>query len=612
MKIKILALLLVLVLALGIFASCATPEPTPCNHRDANDDYTCDRCGDPYNDGPEKTDDKDEDEKEPKVYPLDWETTTIKLKATENSNNKELPSACARYLAGTLTEEEKTNDYSAVDIMVGKRNTNAYNTTNVNVDYSYFKEGDTYAWSLCIDAINLVVLGGSSKSADMYCNFVYDMVGASLKGSFANLLSEARGTNYFEFYMDKEFEDTGVGYMYEYMRSLTLSKFKMYCLSSDYFTDMVRAFFIVPVNVSLLQSIQVDPECNNPDYDPDAATKYNSDRTGDGEFDIDDFYNLVWDGQWNYSILADYSRAIYEPSGQSTSVNNANGNLTDTIGFALSSTSGLSASGMLYTTSVTIIHRDWDVSKQDYTYAYPTTNTDLYDFCDAITSLFSNNRGVIAVSNSAEECMNYGPDALQAIRNQFASGKVLFGGVICLGSLEYDEYKTMNQGDGNTGYGIVPVPLYRAINPETGEPDRYLTQIHNIGRVGAISAATEKFSQCTAFLDYQSLNSTDILDEYYNYKLSYDVAGGDSKNTEMLQYIRYNVRSSFDKAYEDSIGEYYASIDPNAKGDRWHEMISTAKYVFDRTAMSAKYAELAGTKQTRLLELYEQYGYLLD
>jgi len=610
MKIKILALLLVLILAVGVFASCGGTPDTPdetCTHRDADNNNLCDKCGEEFSDGKEQPTDKPDKPDKPtdKVYDIEWdEPAALKLKATENSTYRSLPAACARYMAGTLTEEEMNTDYHQVDIMVGKRNDAAYETTNVKLTYDYFPEGDTYSWSKCINVINTEVLGGSSGRADMYCNFVYDMVATSLKGSFANLYSTTQGTNYFEF-TKSGFEDTGVGYMYEYMRSLTLSKYKMYCLSSDYFTDMVRAFFIVPVNVTLLQSIQVDPECDTEGYDPDAATKYNSDRTGDGEFDIDDFYNLVWDGQWNYSILADFSRAVYQGSGEA-GTGNPNGNLSDTLGFAISSTSGLSASGMLYTTSVTIIEREWDYENKDYKYWYPETNPDLYDFCDSITSLFTLNKGVIAVSN--QQCMGYGPDSLQAIRNQFASNKILFGGVICLGSLEYDEYKGMNKGDGQTGYGIVPAPLYREVNPLTGEPDKYQTQIHNVGRIGAISATTEKFSQCSAFLDYQSLNSTDILDEYYNYKLSFDVAGGDSRNTEMLQYIRYNVRSSFDKAFEDAIGIYFKTIDPESDENKWHVMIMKAGYVFDRATMTTKYTELYETKQGHLEDLQGQYG----
>ena len=160
MKIKILALLLVLVLAIGVFASCGTPTPE-CNHRDADDNYACDECGAPFNDGVEQKPDKPGggDDKEEKVYEIPWDETSIKLKATENSNNRELPSCCARYLAGTLTEEEKTNDYSQVDIMIGNRNKAAYETTNLKVTYDYFPEGDSYAWSKCIDAINSEVLG---------------------------------------------------------------------------------------------------------------------------------------------------------------------------------------------------------------------------------------------------------------------------------------------------------------------------------------------------------------------------------------------------------------------------------------------------------------------
>ena len=142
----------------------------------------------------------------------------------------------------------------------------------------------------------------------------------------------------------------------------------------------------------------------------------------------------------------------------------------------------------------------------------------------------------------------------------------------------------------------------------TGEPDKYQTQIHNVGRIGAISATTEKFSQCSAFLDYQSLNSTDILDEYYNYKLSFDVAGGDSRNTEMLQYIRYNVRSSFDKTLEDAIGIYFSTIDPESNGNRWHAMIMNSGFVFDGEAMLQKYADIYETKQWHLYDLLRLYG----
>ena len=230
------------------------------------------------------------------------------------------------------------------------------------------------------------------------------------------------------------------------------------------------------------------------------------------------------------------------------------------------------------------------------------THEELINFCDNLNALFQK-KGVIAVSSG--DTYGFGKTDLQAIRARFASGNVLFGGVICLGSLEYDEYKAMN-GQGGSGYGIVPVPLYRTnyVDAATGETkvDRYLTQIHNIGRIGAISYTTEKFAQCTAYLNYQSTHSTEILNEYYDYKLQYDVVGtGVKGNVEMLKYIRYNVRSSFDKAFEDALGKFYSATDDQAMAQQWHTMIKNAKYQL--TDMAGYYDSLTPQKAWRLYNL---------
>jgi hypothetical protein len=229
------------------------------------------------------------------------------------------------------------------------------------------------------------------------------------------------------------------------------------------------------------------------------------------------------------------------------------------------------------------------------------THEELIAFCNNLNALF-NSKGVIAVSPS--DTFGYADTDLKAIRARFASDNVLFGGVICLGSLEYDEYKKMN-GQGGSGYGIVPVPLYRTDYVDaTGatKVDDYLTQIHNIGRIGAISYTTEKFAQCSAYLNYQSTHSTDILNEYYDYKLQYDVVGtGVKGNVEMLKYIRFNVRSSFDKAFEDALGKYYSATDDEAMKQQWHTMIKNAGYKL--TDMDSYYDSLTPTKAWRLYNL---------
>ena len=615
MKNRIIALLLAMVVVLLSFASCGLIGGGDTdNGGDENQGTT--GGGNNNLDGGDDTNNS--------KYP--WSKTTLIFQMTENSNSQELPSTCRRYLAGDLTG---VNDRSTIDDYVADRNDEALKETNVEVKYQYLPDTPAYSWGENINTITEEVQSRREGRPDIYCNFVYDMVAASLQKAFANLLSttmyedshELAGAehNYFEF-TDPTFVDTGVGYMIGYMRSLTLSKYKMYCLSSDYFTDMVRAFLVVPVSIGLLETLQTSEDADKTHL---ADRETTLDATGNIEtnYTIEDFYKLVTDKEWNYETLAKFSQSIsINGEGDETF------DLRDTVGFALGTSSGLPASGLLYTTSITIIDRTYDAKKGDYVYSYPYMNAitdangnitsfekdpngthdELIAFCNNLNTLFQAD-GVIAVS-SDNDTHGYGAASgkatdLTAIRERFSTGNVLFGGIICLGSLEYDEYKEMN-GQGGSGYGIVPVPLYRTNYVENGQTkvDDYLTQIHNIGRIGAISYTTEKFAQCTAYLNYMSVNSTEILNEYYDFKLQYDVVGTSVKgNVEMLKYIRKNVRSSFDKAFEDALGRFYNATDDESMKQQWHTMIKDSNYQL--TDMDGQYKTVTPTKAWRLYNL---------
>jgi hypothetical protein len=416
----------------------------------------------------------------------------------------------------------------------------------------------------------------------MYCNFVYDMVGASLKGCFANLYSKSRGQgelagkNYFEFINDDYDESVdNRGYMFEYMTTLTLSQHKMYVIASDYFTDMIRAFLIVPVSVKLIEDVGMD---------------VTGDRDGDGVFTLDDFYEQVKAGEWTYDLLAQYSEKVYQRAGD----NQGAAWLGDeVVGFAMAG-GGLAATGLLYTSSVVVIHREWDDERNDWKYYYPEDNPDLYAFCDATTALFKK-PGIVYVQGGSE-ITQWGASHLLAIRTRFAENHVLFGDIMMVGALEFEQYQTMKE---NGGFGVVPVPLYRS-----GSADKYLTQIHNVGRPGAIATNTRKFAECTAFLNYQSTHSTDILNEYYDYKLQYDVVDGPKGTVDMLQYIRLNVRTYFDKCFEDAIGVFYGD---EAYDSKWLVIMSAAHFQLD---IRADYKRLYEAKEANLKTLVAYYDEL--
>jgi hypothetical protein len=135
------------------------------------------------------------------------------------------------------------------------------------------------------------------------------------------------------------------------MLSLTLSDDKVYCLGSDYCTDLVRAFHVIPVNIELMNTLSVDmlPE-GGVDKDGNAIVK-DADETN-----IQYFYEIVWAGNWTFDILAKYSRAIFADAGTEVEGGKSGADITDRLGFAIS-TNGIPSSGILYTSTVEILDK---------------------------------------------------------------------------------------------------------------------------------------------------------------------------------------------------------------------------------------------------------------
>ena len=529
-----------------------------------------------------------------------WGSSEILVELYENDNAGELSSGLKRYYAG-----KDESAHAEIDKLVKDRNDAATAATGVTPSYSYKND---FAWGQSFSEIQRLVSSGDSSAPDVYCNFAYDLTSLALRNCFANLYSNTnnelvsygKGQNYFTFteegyvgvgdtYFDSE---AGQGYFYDYMQSLAFANpngefDKMYCLASNYCVDLVRAFLVVPVNVKMMNEI--------------ALKDSTGDMDNDGDFDIEDFYKLVWDGGWTYDVLAKYCNAVYVDNGTTAGVADIN----DTLGAAFGRTSGLTSSGFLYTSSVKIINKVEEGGKVSY--LYPETNSDLINFAAALEKLFSAEKstygaaGITSVTRTEVNNAGLGDSTSQGelvgIRQQFANNKMLFGGIIAVGSLEEQVYQDMS--DKSLGFGIVPVPLYQA-------GDEYLTLVHNLARVVAISATTTEFEQCTAFLDYQSTNSREILDAYYTQELVARTSGGlaGNQNKRMLTYIRNHVRDCFDKTYEDVISAYLeGNGDKQAMNNRWHNLLQTNKYMYSGIGYDysahrvSKDAELRGTNE---------------
>ena len=567
MKTKLLCLVVALIAVIAMLASCGGGGTTPGGGPDGGGDG-----------GDGKT---------------AWTKTDITVKLTNHSNSNELSSGCKRYYAG-----QDTSAFLEIDQNIKARNQLAVSTANVKVKYDYIEDSESKGWGANINDMVGDVNSGSQNLPDIYCNFAYDMTCAALRRCFSNLLATEGYTygNQFRF-VESDYKTTlseddyfnsaaGEGYFYQYMRSLSLTPdTKLYCLASNYTIDVMRSFLVMPVNVSIIESMSVE-------------NGFAGDRDDDGDHDIEDFYDLVWKGGWDYNALAAYSRAAYIPGSGADSATDLSDNR---VGLALGRGSGLTSSGLLYTTSVKIL----EVKKEGNEivgYEYPASNSGLNEVATALYNLISGNESLgICVVDKAEA---QGVDAsakteLEAIRNRFANGNVLFGGIIAVGSLEDKVYQDMKTTGDKKGFGVVPVPVYKA-----GE--EYKTLVHNLARIMAISKASTKFSQCSAFLDYQSRNSAAILEDYYGQQLTAAVGGlAGEQNSKMLTYIRNHVNDCFDKTFEDAIANKAGETDANATSTRFHGYLMNNDYKV--SSFSIVYDAVCVNKQGHLDSIWNDW-----
>lgn len=562
MKKKLLALLVVLTLVVCFLASCGeckhetvgadgkctecgeqikdptpTPDPEPEPEPehvcvDANGDFVCDdpECGEPViPPTPDRTG---------KTY--DWDSANLKIQMNLTSSGNELDATSKRYMAG----DEKASKNAKIDTAVADRNLDMFETTKISIAYQYIEDNEKYldktqGWGQYyingIPADRSTYVDG--ETADMYCGLAFDLTMASALGYFHNLKAESiNGTavkNYFTFLLDDyrpQFDQEG--YIYEFMQDLSpIPESKMYLLASNFTLDVIRSIYCIPVSVGLLESLDV------------ADLPAGSDADGDGKYEINEFYAMIRNMGWTYDMLAELSAAAYDnTSGE------ANANLNDVLGFAFDNIMGLPKVGFTYSVDFNWYNMEMKEGVPEYTVNAGATDA-LYDIITAWENFFSK-PGVIKLASTKVDGVTK-QDAywqmgatsnLMGIRERFSLDKILFGGVLLLGALDYDEYQNMENG-----FGIAPIPLYKA-----GANSQYTSAIHNLARVIGIldKVSADRFSKCTAYLDFQSINSDEIRD-LYNRSLNFDTGLGEEYNIEMIEYLVDHIRNNRDQYIEN-------------------------------------------------------------
>jgi hypothetical protein len=291
---------------------------------------------------------------------------------------------------------------------------------------------------------------------------------------------------------------------------------------------------------------------------------------------------------WTYDMLAALSAAAFNPtSGE------ADANLNDTLGFAFDTGMGLPGAGFTWCVDFEWYEKGVDAETGAPKYTV-MTNTDALVANVAAQERLFNSRGVIQTNSDLCNQQISVAKAVDGIRQQFSLDKILFGGVVVLGALDHDDYQDMENG-----FGIAPIPLY-AVN----EDSQYTTAIHNLARVLGISKciSAARYEHATAFLDFQALNSDDVMNEY-NKSLKYETVGGEEYNIEMLEYLRAHIRNNMDQYLDNMAGNGTVMPGTFTSGERF------GKYFGNVTSntVAKKVGDIAETKNKIMKNLVSKF-----
>ena len=499
-----------------------------------------------------------------------------------------LTSSVDRYYAGSGKGE-----YETVDTYVKERNDAAEKAANVRIEYTYLSDGiRDYAWAQNVDRIYNDTATYQPGSVDIYCNFLYDLTAATMKGCFANLKSTryGKGYNFYKFNYDSFADREYKGYYYDYMSSMTLSDDRLYLIASDYTADVVRASLVIPVNVELIESIPYT-ELPTLTYCDKATGETVAFEYDGAKSNLENLYEAVYRGAWTYDALSAWCQAIY--------LNRKADHEDEALGFAFAGQSGIPARALLYS-SVDLIERSpIEGESEKYSFYYPETNGKLEELGQAIKRLVSEGASGGITVITADDCtsLEYKTDML-LIRERFTKDNMLFGGIVMLGTLEDDVYQSMRAGD-RSGIGVLPIPTYKS-------GMKHRTVVHNTAKLVAVAAKSDKFEMCSAFLDYQSMNSEKVMDAYLNEYLT--LSSSEGTNERMLDFIRSGIIGSIEQTYEDLFSEY-ESGDDDIKIIRWHDLIRQNSY--SATDLSAEYVRLQKDYNEKLEDRLTKWNSLI-
>ena len=466
---------------------------------------------------------------------VNWDEVDFKGSTMKHAISVDLKSGgtfptVERYLRGM--EGASTDE---VIKKVIQRNAQVENALNMKVEYEEMDARDIF------DDIEARVLGSDSEAPDLYTNDMKALRFAVVAGLLTNV---ANPTDKDGNPLDSYFDFTDDGWKYDYMNEMTLNKQKVYLLAGTYHLDMVRMAQVLFVN----------------------KTMFNQNAKSLGAGSIEGFYEYVLDGIWDYEMLTDMCKKIWQDNGSSKNrVDKDDGR----IGLCISHTVYYH---FLPATGISTYYMGED--------GLPKVIEDYNEL-----HLMGTEARTIWSQSGAGEGIYFERDFDTA--NAFMSGQYLFAPVM-LGELESEEMR-----DIAFEKGLVPMPKYDA-----SRQDEYYTMVDSSAEFTCILLNAPSFAKASAYMQYVNELSEPVLTEYYEFSLKFKY-NEDPAIRSMIDLVYDRISSPFGMYFEEVIFQYL-DVD-NSRNLNLHYAIST-------NGVSAFYDEWNGPWRRALDKALEDFA----
>ena len=426
---------------------------------------------------------------------VDFSGATLKYAISVNQNEEVTYGPSNLYLEGP---DGTTTDEVLKKVKI--RNNQVEKDLNVKIVYDHVDKW----YDGVFEDLSLKVKGSAEDAPDLYNNDTYGLNRAILAGLLMNVNNPTNGkgeelTSYFDF----DYE----GWNYDFMQGATLDSSKVYLLVGDYHLDVIRMAWVLYVNKTMFDQ--------------------NAQALNLGVSEVSGFYKYVLNGIWDYDMMVDICRKIWQDDGESKERADAK---DSRVGLAINHVSmGIFSSS----TCVTTFYLDKD------------GKASLIDGIDEMNRMASKAR-LIKDNYRNGDGIYYEYDVISST-NYFTDANFLFAHSV-LGEMESKAMREVKFEK-----GLVPLPKY-----DNSRQEKYHTMVHDQAEVTAIPVTVRNFAAASAFMQYANELSRPVLEEYYEYSLKFKY-NEDPAIRSMIDLVYDTIDKPFGMQFKTLILEYAPS-----------------------------------------------------